>query len=179
MLAALPQHSMLYASTFGTDVKQLEEIVKHGSNLDSNNNNDTTIPGCTNASMWFSTPDCAQLAADTYQRPVCVYSDNPSIPSASFLPFCLPKTKQSNKQPLILNHVNNNHWTTVDLSRNASRKWPTISELFFLGCHRNNIPDNFDNYWNKYKEFNKHDRRNAMLSLAPCSEETIDLTNIN
>ncbi|KAI9003755.1 hypothetical protein CLU79DRAFT_783395, partial [Phycomyces nitens] len=135
MLAALPQHSMLYASTFGTDVKQLEEIVKHGSNLDSNNNNDTTIPACTNTSMWFSTPDCAQLSADTYQRPVCVYSDNPSIPSASFLPFCLPKTKQSNKQPLILNYVNNNHWTTVDLSRNASRKWPTISELFFLGCH--------------------------------------------
>ncbi|OAD68443.1 hypothetical protein PHYBLDRAFT_173439 [Phycomyces blakesleeanus NRRL 1555(-)] len=175
MLATLPKYSSIYASTFGTDVKQLEAIIKHGSDLcitnsnsDSNSNTNTNfIPACLDASMWFSTSDCAQLAADTYKRPVCVYSDNPNTPSVSFLPFTLPENISKHQQPLIFNHVNNNHWTTVHLSHNVSRKWLTIPELFFLGCVRNQIPDNFDTYWNKFKEFNKYDHRNAMFFFFP------------
>ncbi|OAD68182.1 hypothetical protein PHYBLDRAFT_173672 [Phycomyces blakesleeanus NRRL 1555(-)] len=177
-LSALPKYKEIYPNTFGTDTSQLERIIRHGSQLDCNNTNFNTnfIPACSDASMWFNTPDCAQLAADTYTRPVCVYSDNPNTPSTTFLPFALPNNKTKQRQPLIFNHVNNNHWTTVNLSRNVSRKWPTIPELFFLGCVRNQIPDNFDTYWNKFKEFNKHDRRNAMLSFLSDQEEPIDLS---
>ncbi|OAD72316.1 hypothetical protein PHYBLDRAFT_169454 [Phycomyces blakesleeanus NRRL 1555(-)] len=176
MLATLPKYNSIYASTFGTDVKQLEDIIKHGSDICITNSNSNFIPACLDASMWFSASDCAQLAADTYKRPVCVYSDNPNTPSVSFLPFTLPKNISKHQQPLIFNHVNNNHWTTVHLSRNVSRKWPTIPELFFLGCVRNQIPDNFDTYWNKFKEFNKYDRRNAMFSFLSDQEEHVDLT---
>ncbi|OAD73116.1 hypothetical protein PHYBLDRAFT_169368 [Phycomyces blakesleeanus NRRL 1555(-)] len=179
MLAALPKYKTLYTNTFGTDTSQLEKIIQHGSQLDYSNTSNTNtnfIPVCSDASMWFNTPDCAQLAADTYTRPVCVYSDNPNTPSTTFLPFALPNNKTKQRQPLIFNHVNSNHWTTVDLSRNISRKWPTVPELFFLGCARNKIDDNFDTYWNKFKEFNKHDRRNAMLSLHSDLDQPIDLT---
>ncbi|OAD73333.1 hypothetical protein PHYBLDRAFT_65941 [Phycomyces blakesleeanus NRRL 1555(-)] len=185
MLAALPKYKTLYANTFGTDTSQLEKIIQHGSQLDYSNTSNTNtntntntnfIPVCSDASMWFNTPDCAQLAADTYTRPVCVYSDSPNTPSTTFLSFALPNNKTKQRQPLIFNHVNSNHWTTVDLSRNISRKWPTVPELFFLGCSRNKIDDNFDTYWNKFKEFNKHDRRNAMLSLHSDLDQPIDLT---
>ncbi|OAD67540.1 hypothetical protein PHYBLDRAFT_174229 [Phycomyces blakesleeanus NRRL 1555(-)] len=183
MLAALPKYKTLYANTFGTDTSQLEKIIQHGSQLDYSNTSNTNtntntnfIPVCSDASMWFNTPDCAQLAADTYTRPVCVCSDSPNTPSTTFLPFALPNNKTKQRQPLIFNHVNSNHWTTVDLSHNISRKLPTVPELFFLGYARNKIDDNFDTYWNKLKEFNKHDRRNAMLSLHSQRDEPIDLT---
>ncbi|OAD65800.1 hypothetical protein PHYBLDRAFT_175762 [Phycomyces blakesleeanus NRRL 1555(-)] len=169
MLAALPKYKTLYTNTFGTDTSQLEKIIQHGSQLDYSNTRNTNtnfIPVCSHASMLFNTPDCAQLAVDTYTQPVCVYSDNLNTPSTTFLPFALPNNKTKQRQPLIFNHVNSNHWTTVDLSHNISRKWPTVPELFFLGCARNKIDDNFDTYWNKFKEFNKHDCRNAMLSLS-------------
>ncbi|OAD81106.1 hypothetical protein PHYBLDRAFT_138653 [Phycomyces blakesleeanus NRRL 1555(-)] len=107
---------------------------------------------------------------------ICVYSDSPNTSSTTFLPFALPNNNTKQQQPLIFNHVNSNHWTTVDLSRNISRKWPTVPKLFSLGCARNKIDDNFDTYWNKLKEFNKNDRRNAMLSLYSQRDEPIDLT---
>ncbi|OAD74632.1 hypothetical protein PHYBLDRAFT_166983 [Phycomyces blakesleeanus NRRL 1555(-)] len=46
----------------------------------------------------------------------------------------------------------------------------------FPRCARNKIDDNFDTYWNKFKEFNKHDRRNDMLSLHSDLDQLIDLT---
>ncbi|OAD72852.1 hypothetical protein PHYBLDRAFT_65221 [Phycomyces blakesleeanus NRRL 1555(-)] len=127
MLAALPKYKTLYTNTFGTDTRQLEKIIQHGSQLDYSNTSNTNtnsntnfIPVCSDASMWFNTPDCAQLAADTYTRPVCVYSDNRNTPSTTFLPFALPNNKTKQRQPLIFNHVNSNHWTTVDLSPRQS-----------------------------------------------------------
>ncbi|OAD65396.1 hypothetical protein PHYBLDRAFT_176163 [Phycomyces blakesleeanus NRRL 1555(-)] len=107
MLATLPKYSSIYSSTFGTNVKQLEDIIKHGSDLCIINTN--FIPACLDASMWFITSDCAQLAADTYTQPVCVYSDNPNTPFVLFLPFTLSKNISKHQQPLIFNHVNNNH----------------------------------------------------------------------
>ncbi|OAD72524.1 hypothetical protein PHYBLDRAFT_169652 [Phycomyces blakesleeanus NRRL 1555(-)] len=135
MLAALPKYKTLYTNTFGTDTSQLGKIIQYDSQLDYSNTNTNTntnfIPVCSDASMWFNTPDCAQLAADTYTRPVCVYSDNPNTPSTTFLPLALPNNKTKQQQPLIFNYVNSNHWTTVDLSHNISRKLPTVPELFF------------------------------------------------
>ncbi|OAD72645.1 hypothetical protein PHYBLDRAFT_168915 [Phycomyces blakesleeanus NRRL 1555(-)] len=122
MLAALPKYKTLYTNTFGTDTSQLGKIIQYVSQLDYSNTNTNTnfIPVCSDASMWFNTPDCAQLAADTYIRPVCVYSDNPNTPSTTFLPFALPNNKTKQQQPLIFNYVNSNHWTTVDLSPRQS-----------------------------------------------------------
>ncbi|OAD74338.1 hypothetical protein PHYBLDRAFT_167752 [Phycomyces blakesleeanus NRRL 1555(-)] len=51
MLATLPKYSSIYASTFGTDVKQLEDIIKHGSDLciTNPNSNSNFIPACLDA----------------------------------------------------------------------------------------------------------------------------------
>ncbi|OAD70120.1 hypothetical protein PHYBLDRAFT_171507 [Phycomyces blakesleeanus NRRL 1555(-)] len=119
--------------------------------------------------MCFNTSDCAQLASDTYIRPVCAYSYSPNTTSVSFLPFAHPKNTSKQQQPLIFNHVNNNDWTTVNLSRNISRKWPIIPELFLLGCVRNQIPNSFDTYWNKFKEFNKQSCLNLYKSYQSVS----------
>ncbi|OAD73058.1 Homeodomain-like DNA binding domain-containing transcription factor [Phycomyces blakesleeanus NRRL 1555(-)] len=94
----------------------VKDIIKHGFDLCINNNNTNTnfIPACLDASMCFNTSDCAQLASDTYIRPVCAYSDSPNTTSVSFLPFAHPKNISKQQQSLIFNHVNNNDWTTLD-----------------------------------------------------------------
>ncbi|KAG2196366.1 hypothetical protein INT46_009073 [Mucor plumbeus] len=82
--------------------------------------------------QWFNAPECAQLAACTFSRPIAVYDDNNN--AITFLPFIknlVPNTanKQGkrSKVPLLMQNINRNHWITVDLKRRVQVRWPLIN----------------------------------------------------
>ena len=71
---------------------------------------------------WFTIPHFAQVAADTYKRPVAVYTDNITkkpnsddfvLEPLMYVPFQGPLL--TNKEPvlIIMQLVNNNHWATI------------------------------------------------------------------
>ncbi|OAD81087.1 hypothetical protein PHYBLDRAFT_161723 [Phycomyces blakesleeanus NRRL 1555(-)] len=68
------------------------------------------------------------------------------------------------------------HGSQLDYSNTSNTNTNFIPVCSDASCARNKIDDNFDTYWNKFKEFNKHDRRNAMLSLHSDLDQPIDLT---
>ncbi|CEP17961.1 hypothetical protein [Parasitella parasitica] len=73
---------------------------------------------------WFLTPECSQLAADTFQRPVCVYSD-PGQTGDNFYTYLpiferyfplpdIPVKPDTDTwyipQPIFLQNLNGVHW---------------------------------------------------------------------
>jgi hypothetical protein len=82
--------------------------------------------------LWFNSPDCAQLAADTFLRPIEVHSNQQSM---IMLP--LSNTTYSSYQPIIL-QLFGGHFYLVTLKRHK-RKFPMVSPVYSPACRRMNI----------------------------------------
>ncbi|OAD67955.1 hypothetical protein PHYBLDRAFT_151038 [Phycomyces blakesleeanus NRRL 1555(-)] len=59
--------------------------------------------------IWSNTSHCDQLAAETNKRPIRIYPSSPKMLCANFLPLVFLSNESENQQPLIRNHINNNH----------------------------------------------------------------------
>lgn len=101
---------------------------------------------------WFKAPGCAQIAADTFGRPIAVYPyEGMSYHSLTFLPLLPYKhTKDkinpgSSPIPLILQNEGNVHWFTVVYKKSHKLTYPQAAK------------------WHKsqaLKQMNLHDKRN-------------------
>ena len=143
MLEALEKYKHLYSRHFPAfQLDRLEDTLRKGLKK-------TDIAG------WFYGPDCAQLVADTYNIPVCLYpsseAEHPSInPALTFLPLNLPKTKS---KPVAI-HIQNSlnlHWYAIKLGVNQTNL-PTVYHHYF------NIDgklEEYESYWNKWHQFRK------------------------
>ena len=68
---------------------------------------------------WLTTPHFAQVAADTYRRPIAVYTDNINTKPNSddfvlepliYVPFQGPLSTDKEPIPIIIQFFNSNHW---------------------------------------------------------------------
>ncbi|CEP15801.1 hypothetical protein [Parasitella parasitica] len=98
------------------DVDQLERIVTHGiSNQKGDKNVFLEKPFGCGVDYWFLAPECAQLAACTFNRPVFVYYTGESI---TYLPILPPQKLKPVVAPLLIHIVQTNggskpnHWVT-------------------------------------------------------------------
>ena len=85
---------------------------------------------------WFTTPYFAQIAADTYRRPIAVYTDDITKKPNSdelayeplmYVPFQGPLLNDREPIPIIMQFLNNNHWATIKSKGRIIRiNWPII-----------------------------------------------------
>ncbi|KAG0166723.1 hypothetical protein DFQ29_000877 [Apophysomyces sp. BC1021] len=74
---------------------------------------------------WFLVPDCAQLAADTFNVPIAIYTGTGKN-SQLFLPVGLPL--RSTASVIILQFINDNHIICVNLKHGVfDFPWPSIN----------------------------------------------------
>ncbi|OAD70584.1 hypothetical protein PHYBLDRAFT_148506 [Phycomyces blakesleeanus NRRL 1555(-)] len=106
ILATMATHGKLYEHNFGMDVAKVTEVIAFGSEIDPALGEN--IPSCP-SSVWFSAPDCAQIIADIYNEPVCVYSDDQSVLPVTFLPLHDWKPLKRKSLPMVLHHVHGCH----------------------------------------------------------------------
>lgn len=109
---------------------------------------------------YFSSPDCAQLAADTFLRPIAVFlSESVKEDPATFFPLITYKNEEyilkEKPQPLIIQHVNGNHWITLSMRRARKMTWPLpspVRERVYdsLGVKNTYIKSS---HWNRYLIF--------------------------
>ncbi|KAI8082144.1 hypothetical protein BDF21DRAFT_492930 [Thamnidium elegans] len=121
MLVALDANKDAYSRFFDFDTVNLEEYIKAG--LDAK---------CNTSLVWFKTSECAQIVADAYDLPVCIYNE-PSFTSFAdepftYLPLKAPVKLKVKVQPFILQNSLNVHWHAVKLDNlqfnNLEYFWP-------------------------------------------------------
>ncbi|KAI8878730.1 hypothetical protein K501DRAFT_277234 [Backusella circina FSU 941] len=103
---------------------------------------------------WFSVPDCAQVVADTYDVPVCIYP-NPSDKSPlgctlTFLPIRSPTKLKIKCKPYILQNRGDVHWLAVNYGH-LQTLFPPIQSLYFeINPEYSSL---FQKTWNYYGQF--------------------------
>ncbi|OAD66990.1 hypothetical protein PHYBLDRAFT_174697 [Phycomyces blakesleeanus NRRL 1555(-)] len=183
MLATITTHSELYEQNFGMDIAEVTKVIAFGSDIDPAIGKN--IPYCP-SSMWFSAPDCAQIIADTYNEPVCVYSDDRSVLPITFLPLHDRKLFKRKPLPMVLHHVHGCHWTTIKVKPHVHRFWPEVNALYFDAIRRGSITDCFSTSWNHWGQFPKNKSyflpsttiTNSLTNSPVNSSDIIDLTHI-
>ncbi|CAG8524905.1 8270_t:CDS:2 [Cetraspora pellucida] len=93
-------------------------------------------------SLWFLSPDCAQLAADTFSVPIAIF-DEDNEKCAMFYP--LESAPILRKTLIILHFVNSNHIVYVGMKSYAKVNWPMVNLEHIPICHRYGLED----YWSK------------------------------
>lgn len=115
---------------------------------------------------WFNSPDCAQLAADTYQAPLAVFSEKQhGNYGTTFLPLLnesktvIPK-KHRRKTPLLLQRVDQNHWVTLIMRKAIKMTWPLpMLSMYQEACKSMGLEANFKKSpWNKIMIFAAQDQ---------------------
>lgn len=131
MLACFMENKQIYQKHFKGLIRsneQIEQILSYGIG-----NAEDAACFCPTV-YWFRSPECVQIAADTYRRPIAVYPDNDRKKPGSeeyayapllYVPFKGPTQEKSS--PIIMQHSNGNHWVTVDIKRRLKMEWPCIS----------------------------------------------------
>ncbi|OAD71632.1 hypothetical protein PHYBLDRAFT_170288 [Phycomyces blakesleeanus NRRL 1555(-)] len=183
MLVTMTTHCELYKQNFGMDIAAVTKVIAFGSEIDpviAKN-----IPYCP-SSMWFSASDCAQIIADTYNEPVCVYSDDRSVLPITFLSLHDQKLLKRKPLPMVLHHVHGCHWTTIKVKPHVHRSWPEVNALYFDAIRRGSIIDCFSTSWNHWGQFPKNKSyilpsttiTNSPTNSLVNSSNIIDLTHI-
>lgn len=103
MLQCFYKNRGIYSKYFATmfDLERLERSVSSGLEAIDSGRKVSFCP----LEYWFSTPQCAQLAVDTYRVPTVVYPCNVTLlpngnfiePPLLYLPFEGPKDKKKKK----------------------------------------------------------------------------------
>lgn len=134
MLACLQENREFYMTYLSNEFAEIDVIEKALSFALSGE-----VPDFCPSDYWFVNPGCSQIAADTYKRPVAVYSsrfnkdrygeycDTPLL----FLPFKEPKDKLS---PIVMQFVGRDHWSTVKIRRPLTIEWPVIHWPLIDAC---------------------------------------------
>ncbi|CAO3618540.1 unnamed protein product [Mucor hiemalis] len=154
MLKTLEENLEWYKTYTGSIIPEIERNIRAGMDGESSK-----------TAIWYKTPDCAQIAADTYNIPVCVYTTVSSYNTdqcLTFLPFRWPTRHKVKIQPLILQHVVN-HWLGIKC-RHLQMKYPLIQQRYFdVDAHYERL---FKTTWNLFGQFPKF---NSSTEKAPSS----------
>ncbi|KAG2191497.1 hypothetical protein INT47_005966, partial [Mucor saturninus] len=111
---------------------------------------------------WLLAPECAQLAADTFQRPVAIYpSSLYKGHGQTFLPVFQNKNVRPSpgpsSLPIVLQNVHGNHWITFNMKRSINVAWPWIRTLHHNAMQRlGHQDDKVKSFWNKHLTFKKY-----------------------
>jgi hypothetical protein len=89
--------------------------------------------GPVDSEHWFYTPDCCQLAADTYSRPIPFHSP---LGAMLYLPFT--NNSFSSIIPIVL-HLKSAHITLVKYRARSRITHPPIYPIYANVCQRANI----------------------------------------
>lgn len=139
MLKTLEINKDIYVEFLAYDITTVEKNIKSG--LDENSDG---MP------IWFKTPYCAQIAADTYDVPVCVY--NSTFP-LTFLPIKKPVEPKLRISPYILQNISNTHWLAVKFSH-LRTTYPDVDHFYF---HIDkSYVTLFKKTWNHFGQFPKY-----------------------
>lgn len=122
---------------------------------------------------YFSIPGCAQLAADTFGRPVATYVEqqfSKNSPGTTFFPFLNKMEFQKEKKKpmlLIMQRVNGNHFVTFIMRRSVKMVWPLPSpSMYSYACSSLGRSDNIKaTFWNTYLIFKQ--RKNIIQECEP------------
>lgn len=146
------------------DIDKLERIVTYGIR---NEKGDKTInlqkPYHCSMDYWFLAPECAQLAACTFNRPVSVYFAQDAI---TFLPVFPQEKMKVSVAPLMMHIVTTrggdkpNHWVTMKLRRSIKLKWPAI-DAYHQGVMSALGKPNDIRFWQKSISFKKRKQRQS------------------
>lgn len=72
--------------------------------------------------QWFLTRDCTKIAADTFKRPIAMYSKKGTH---LFLPYRTPPSQANWVHPFVL-QLMNSHFILVKIRENVSFPWPDV-----------------------------------------------------
>ncbi|KAF7720455.1 hypothetical protein EC973_008517, partial [Apophysomyces ossiformis] len=138
MLQQLDSNTEIYRNYYNYPVEQLRKIVEYGHKLDKPSKN-APSPGC-GYEYWFDSSICVQLACDTFNVPIAVFSDAGKRavttdegeemvdihPPVLHLPYNGPIDQKKPPSPLVMHFVHGNHWATVVMKRSRKMVWPPI-----------------------------------------------------
>ncbi|KAG0172379.1 hypothetical protein DFQ29_008407, partial [Apophysomyces sp. BC1021] len=162
----------VYKNHFNYPVEELRKIVAYGHDLEH------AAPGNPSSGRsyeyWFDASICAQLAADTFNTPIAIYSDagkrtiitesGPedvfTHPPVLYLPYKGPLTTTTPPTPLVMHFVHGNHWATVLMKRSRKMAWPPICYKHKEVCANLGLDDKIRTYWNRHLSFQKIQKKN-------------------
>ncbi|KAI8138819.1 hypothetical protein BJV82DRAFT_582471 [Fennellomyces sp. T-0311] len=96
---------------------------------------------------WFTTPDCAQIAADAFATPIAIYTGTGRfaqlfLPVGIDVPEVLPK-------PIIMQLVNGNHFVLIELHDDiADFKLPSLNAQHKIACSLLELDDHWTSRFN-------------------------------
>ncbi|KAG2190998.1 hypothetical protein INT47_010400, partial [Mucor saturninus] len=105
MMLASEKNKEYYANILGHNVVELKITISRG------------LKDATESAIWFKSPSCAQVVADAYNLPVCVYNcplDTSRLGNPmTFLPVSMPVRPKVKVQSYLLQNVKNTHWLAL------------------------------------------------------------------
>ncbi|KAI8875763.1 hypothetical protein K501DRAFT_280064 [Backusella circina FSU 941] len=108
--------------------------------------NPPKVPEC------FIVPDCAQVVADTYDVPVCVYPDPSEKSPLTFLPIRSPTKLKIKCKSYIIQNRGDIHWLAVNCGH-LQTQFPPIQTFYFrIDPEYSSF---FQKTWNYYSQFPK------------------------
>ncbi|CAG8843877.1 5214_t:CDS:1, partial [Racocetra persica] len=93
-------------------------------------------------SLWFLSPDCAQLAANTFSVPIAIF-DERNEQSMMFFPLETPPVHRRN--PIILHFINGNHIIYVGMKSYVKVNWPVVNVQHTPICRKYGLEDHWSN----------------------------------
>lgn len=178
MLAQVQKDHNLYANVCYLEVERLEEILSYG--LDPTKKPEeqqaSSMPTSADMAFWFNA-DCIQVAADAFSVPIAVYSDEGycrvhdgdgsqrvrTREPILYLPYKKP-AKTHRPIPLILHHVNGNHWVSVNLKRPKKMSWLVANRFHYDACEQLGIDNGIRNHWRTYLDMQKPSNNEPMFA---------------
>lgn len=167
MLNELDSNIGVYQRYFNYPVERLRKIVAYGHDAESAIPEDVST-GCS-YEYWFDANICAQLAADTFNTPIAIFSDAGKRtittengtkevfihPPITYLPYKGPIATNTPPVPLVMHFVHGNHWATVLMKRSRKMVWPPIAYKHKEVCSILGIDDKVRSFWNRHLSFKK------------------------
>lgn len=152
----------MYRNCFDVYFKIDECITAICSGLEKVVGSNVVVPEEIGLRKWFMSPECSQVAACTFQRPVACYSNESSKGYAStFLPVLKNKDVFPNSGlsplPIVMQNVSNSHWVTLKMKRSIKIKWPIVNIYHSNATKLAGFSDDkIKSFWNRHLTFKKY-----------------------
>ncbi|KAI9266176.1 hypothetical protein EDC94DRAFT_657723 [Helicostylum pulchrum] len=117
--------------------------------------------------LWFDTPYCAQVLADAYSVPICVYNADDATAT---LPLKNPVKPKLRVQPYHLQNINRNHWLAIKLGR-LKTMYLMVEQLYFKIDE--SYATLFKTTWNLFGQFPKY--KEESLPFNPKTDKLITI----
>ncbi|KAI9310055.1 hypothetical protein BX666DRAFT_2090648 [Dichotomocladium elegans] len=99
---------------------------------------------------WFISPECSQIAADTFGRLIAVYGSNTYL----FLPFQTHPAKAKSMHPIVLQLIGS-HFILVKIKEDAPFQWPEVDPFRVGVMKRNGRDDPWESLFSSSFEYSR------------------------